>query len=234
MFCIKCGNRLSENMKFCDQCGAPVPVDPEKVEAKKENLKEFKPPIIDEDPMDLVPEEFEEKPSESEKVQEEIAEEIKEDLSLSRESQKEELFKEEKVEKVEIVETPKILDGPLDERVGAPEILDREEDKNPPKLEVHKDIIRPSEDLKEDPSQKQGVKEEKTYKKDFTYNKKENYSGEAGLSPVKIIALIFMIVTGLASIATILAFFGFFFSFIGGLLWWDLQIFYISYLVCPS
>lgn len=218
MFCIKCGNRLSENMKFCDQCGAPVPVDPDKVEAKKENLKEFKPPIIDEDPMDLVPEEFEEKPSESEKVQEEIAEEIKEDLSLSRESQKEELFKEEKVEKVEIVEAPEILDDPLDERVEAPEILDREEDKNPPKLEVHKEIIRPSEDLKEDLSQKQGVKEEKTYKEDFTYNKKENYSGEAGLSPVKIIALIFMIVTGLASIATILAFFGFFFSFIGGLL----------------
>lgn len=218
MFCIKCGNRLDENMKFCDQCGAPVPVDPDKVEAKKENLKEFKPPIIDEDPMDLVPEEFEEKPSESEKVQEEIAEEIKEDLSLSRELQKEELFKEEKVEKVEIVEAPKILDDPLDERVKAPEILDREEDKNPPKLEVHKEIIRPSEDLKEDPSQKQGVKEEKTYKEDFTYNKKENYSREAGLSPVKIIALVFMIVTGLASIATVLSFFGFFFSFIGGLL----------------
>lgn len=218
MFCIKCGNRLSENMKFCDQCGAPVPVDPDKVEAKKENLKEFKPPIIDEDPMDLVPEEFEEKPSESEKVQEEIAEDIKEDLSLSRESQKEELFKEEKVEKVEIVEAPKILDDPLDERVEVPEILDREEDKNPPKLEVHKEIIRPSEDLKEDPLQKQRVKEEKTYREDFTYNKKENYSGEAGLSHVKIIALIFMIVTGLASIATILSLFGFFFSFIGGLL----------------
>lgn len=218
MFCIKCGNRLSENMKFCDQCGAPVPVDSDKVEAKKENLKEFKPPIIDEDSMDLVPEEFEEKPSESEKVQEEIAEDIKEDLSLSRESQKEELFKEEKVEKVEIVEAPKILDDPLDERVEAPEILDREEDKNPPKLEVHKEIIRPSEDLKEDTSQKQRVKEEKTYREDFTYSKKENYSGEAGLSPVKIIALIFMIVTGIASVTTILAFFGFFFSFIGGLL----------------
>ena len=176
MFCIKCGNRLDENMKFCDQCGAPVPVDPGKLEAKKENLKEFKPPIIDEDPMDLVPEEFEEKPSESEKVKEEIAEEIKEDLSLSRESQKEDLFKEEKVEKVEIVEAPKILDAPLDETVKVPEILDREEDKNPPKLEVHKEIIRPREDLKEDPSQKQRVKEEKTYKEDFTYNKKETYS----------------------------------------------------------
>ena len=185
MFCIKCGNRLDEHMKFCDQCGAPVPVDPDKLEAKKENLKEFKPPIIDEDPMDLVPEEFEEKPSESEKVKEEIAEEIKEDLSLSRESQKEELFKEEKVEKVEIVEAPKILDAPLDETVKVPEILDREEDKNPPKLEVHKEIIRPSEDLKEDSSQKQRVKEEKTYKEDFTYNKKENYKPEAGLSPVK-------------------------------------------------
>lgn len=218
MFCIKCGNRLDENMKFCDQCGAPVPVDSDKLEAKKENLKEFKPPIINEDPMDLVPEEFEEKPSESEKVQEEIAEEIKEDSSLSRESQKEELFKEEKVEKVEIVEAPKILDDPLDDRVEAPEILDREEDKNPPKLEVHKEIIRPSEDLKKDPSQKQRVKEEKTYKEDFTYNKKENYSGEAGLSPVKIIALVFMIVTGIASVTTILAFFGFFFSFIGGIL----------------
>lgn len=218
MFCIKCGNRLDEHMRFCDQCGAPVPVDPDKLEAKKENLKEFKPPIIDEDPMDLVPEEFEEKPSESEKVKEEIAEEIKEDLSLSRESQKEDLFKEEKVEKVEIVEAPKILDAPLDETVKVPEILDREEDKNPPKLEVHKEIIRPSEDLKEDPSQKQRVKEEKTYKEDFTYNKKENYNGEAGLSPVKIIALVFMIVTGIASVTTILAFFGFFFSFIGGLL----------------
>ena len=205
-------------MKFCDQCGAPVPVDPDKLEAKKENLKEFKPPIIDEDPMDLVPEEFEEKPSESVKVKEEIAEEIKEDLSLSRESQKEDLFKEEKVEKVEIVEAPKILDDPLDNRVEAPEILDREEDKNTPKLEVHKEIIRPSEDLKEDPSQKQRVKEEKTYKEDFTYNKKENYKGEAGLSPVKIIALVFMIVTGIASVTTILAFFGFFFSFIGGIL----------------
>lgn len=215
MFCIKCGNKLDEHMKFCDQCGAPVPVDPDKLEAKKENLKEFKPPIIDEDPMDLVPEEFEEKPSESEKVKEEIAEEIKEDLSLSKESQKEDLFKEEKVE---IVEAPKILDDPLDERVEVPEILDRDEDKNPPKLEVHKEIIRPSEDLKEDPSQKQGVKEEKTYKEDFTYNKKENYSGEAGLSPVKIIALVFMIVTGIASVTTILAFFGFFFSFIGGIL----------------
>ncbi len=215
MFCIKCGNRLDEHMKFCDQCGAPVPVDPDKLEAKKENLKEFKPPIIDKDPMDLVPEEFEEKPSESEKVKEEIAEEIKEDLSLSKESQKEDLFKEEKVE---IVEAPKILDDPLDERVEVPEILDRDEDKNPPKLEVHKEIIRPSEDLKEDPSQKQGVKEEKTYKEDFTYNKKENYKPEAGLSPVKIIALVFMIVTGLASVTTILAFFGFFFSFIGGLL----------------
>ena len=215
MFCIKCGNRLDEHMKFCDQCGAPVPVDPDKLEAKKENLKEFKPPIIDEDPMDLVPEEFEEKPSESEKVKEEIAEEIKEDLSLSKESQKEDLFKEEKVE---IVEAPKILDDPLDERVKVPEILDRDEDKNPPKLEVHKEIIRPSEDLKEDSSQKQRVKEEKTYKEDFTYNKKENYKPEAGLSPVKIIALVFMIVTGIASVTTILAFFGFFFSFIGGLL----------------
>lgn len=159
MFCIKCGNRLGEHMKFCDQCGAPVPVDSDEVEVKKENLKDFKAPIIDKDPMDLVPEEFEEKPSESEKVKEEIAEEIKEGLNLSRESQKEDLFKEEKVEKVE---APKILDEPLDER--------------------------------------------------------ENYSGEAGLSPVKIIALVFMIVTGIASIATILAFFGFFFSFIGGLL----------------
>lgn len=215
MFCIKCGNRLDENMKFCDQCGAPVPVDPDKLEAKKENLKEFKPPIIDEDPMDLVPEEFEEKPSESEKVKEEIAEEIKEDLSLSKESQKEDLFKEEKVE---IVEAPKILDDPLDERVKVPEILDRDEDKNPPKLEVHKEIIRPSEDLKENSSQKQRVKEEKTYKEDFTYNKKENYKPEAGLSPVKIIALVFMIVTGIASVTTILAFFGFFFSFIGGIL----------------
>ncbi len=215
MFCIKCGNRLDEHMKFCDQCGAPVPVDPDKLEAKKENLKEFKPPIIDEDPMDLVPEEFEEKPSESEKVKEEIAEEIKEDLSLSKESQKEDLFKEEKVE---IVEAPKILDDPLDERVKVPEILDRDEDKNPPKLEVHKEIIRPSEDLKENSSQKQRVKEEKPYKEDFTYNKKENYNGEAGLSPVKIIALVFMIVTGIASVTTILAFFGFFFSFIGGLL----------------
>lgn len=218
MFCIKCGNRLDEHMKFCDQCGAPVPVDPDKLEAKKENLKEFKPPIIDEDPMDLVPEEFEEKPSESEKVKEEIAEEIKEDLSLSKESQKEDLFKEEKVEKVEIVEAPKILDDPLDETVKVPEILDREEDKNPPKLEVHKEIIRPSEDLKEDSSQKQRVKEEKTYKEDFTYNKKENYKPEAGLSPVKIIALVFMIVTGIASVTTILAFFGFLFSFIGGIL----------------
>ncbi len=218
MFCIKCGNRLDENMKFCDQCGAPVPVDSDKLEAKKENLKEFKPPIINEDPMDLVPEEFEEKPSESEKVKEEIAEEIKEDSSLSKESQKEDLFKEEKVEKVEIVEAPKILDDPLDERVEVPEILDREEDKNPPKLEVHKEIIKPRDDLKEDPSQKQKVKEEKTYKKDFTYNKKENYKGEAGLSPVKIIALVFMIVTGIASVTTILAFFGFFFSFIGGIL----------------
>lgn len=215
MFCIKCGNRLDEHMKFCDQCGAPVPVDPDKLEAKKENLKEFKPPIIDKDPMDLVPEEFEEKPSESVKVKEEIAEEIKEDLSLSKESQKEDLFKEEKVE---IVEAPKILDDPLDNRVEAPEILDREEDKNTPKLEVHKEIIRPSEDLKEDPSQKQRVKEEKPYKEDFTYNKKENYNGEAGLSPVKIIALVFMIVTGIASVTTILAFFGFFFSFIGGIL----------------
>lgn len=218
MFCIKCGNRLDEHMKFCDQCGAPVPVDPDKLEAKKENLKEFKPPIIDEDPMDLVPEEFEEKPSESEKVKEEIAEEIKEDSSLSKESQKEDLFKEEKIEKVEIVEAPKILDDPLDERVEAPEILDREEDKNPPKLEVHKEIIKPRDDLKEDPSQKQKVKEEKTYKEDFTYNKKENYKPEAGLSPVKIIALVFMIVTGIASVTTILAFFGFFFSFIGGIL----------------
>lgn len=218
MFCIKCGNRLDENMKFCDQCGAPVPVDSDKLEAKKENLKEFKPPIIDEDPMDLVPEEFEEKPSESEKVKEEIAEEIKEDLSLSKESQKEDLFKEEKVEKVEIVEAPKILDDPLDETVKIPEILDREEDKNPPKLEVHKEIIKPRDDLKEDPSQKQRVKEEKTYKEDFTYNKKENYKVEAGLSPVKIIALVFMIVTGIASVTTILAFFGFFFSFIGGIL----------------
>ena len=218
MFCIKCGNRLDEHMKFCDQCGAPVPVDPDKLEAKKENLKEFKPPIIDDDPMDLVPEEFEEKPSESVKVKEEIAEEIEEDLSLSKESQKEDLFKEENVEKVEIVEAPKILDDPLDERVEVPEILDREEDKNPPKLEVHKEIIRPREDLKEDPSQKQRVKEEKTYKEDFTYNKNENYKPEAGLSPVKIIALVFMIVTGIASVTTILAFFGFFFSFIGGIL----------------
>ena len=218
MFCIKCGNRLGEHMKFCDQCGAPAPVDPDKLETKKENLKEFKAPIIDEDPMDLVPDEFEEKPSDNEKVQEEIAEEIKEDLSLSRESQKEELFKEEKVEKVEIVEAPKILDAPLDETVKVPEILDREEDKNPPKLEVHKEIIRPSEDLKEDSSQKQRVKEEKTYKEDFTYNKKENYKPETGLSPVKIIALVFMIVTGIASVTTILAFFGFLFSFIGGIL----------------
>lgn len=221
MFCIKCGNRLGEHMKFCDQCGAPVPVDSDEVEAKKENLKDFKPPIINEDPMDLVPEEFEEKPSESEKVKEEIAEEIKEDLNLSRESQKENLFKEEKVEKVEIVEiveAPKILDEPLDERVKAPEILDIEEDKATPKLEVHKEIIRPEKDLKENSSQGQKVNEEKTYKEDSSYDKRENYNGETSLSPVKIMALVFMIVTGIASIATVLAFFGFFFSFIGGLL----------------
>lgn len=168
--------------------------------------------------MDLVPEEFEEKPSESEKVKEEIAEEIKEDLNLSRESQKEDLFKEEKVEKVEIVEAPKILDEPLDERVKAPEILDREEGKATPKLEVHKEIIRPEKDLKENSSQGQKVNEEKTYKEDSSYDKRENYNGETSLSPVKIIALVFMIVTGIASMATVLAFFGFFFSFIGGLL----------------
>ena len=26
-FCIKCGNQLSENSKFCDNCGTPVEED---------------------------------------------------------------------------------------------------------------------------------------------------------------------------------------------------------------
>lgn len=218
MYCIKCGNKLGDHMKFCDQCGAPVPVDPDKLESKKEDLKEFKAPIIDKDPMDLVPEEFEEKPSESELVKEEIVEEIKEDLRASKNSEKEEFFKDEKIEKIEEVEPPKIIDEPLDNTVEVPEILEAEDHKETLRLEVHEEIINPREDLREDFSKEQKTIEEKTFKDQPTYRQNENYPKEASLGPVKIVAGLAMVLTGIASISAVLSFFEFFFSFIGGIL----------------
>lgn len=220
MYCIKCGNKLGNHMKFCDQCGAPVPVDPDKLESKKEDLKEFKAPIIDKDPMDLVPEEFEEKPSESEAVKEEIVEEIKEDLRVSKNSEKEELFKDEKVEKVEkidLIEPPKIIDEPLDKTVEVPKILETDDDRETLKLEVHEEILNPRDDLRKDISQEQKIREEKTFKDQPTYRQSENYPKEASLSPVKIVAGLAMVLAGFASISAVLSFFEFFFSFIGGI-----------------
>lgn len=80
MYCIKCGNKLTEDMNFCDHCGSPVPKSP--------SVEEFKAPIIEEDPMDLVPDEFDKKPSESKdlnKKEEKIfEEEIKEETEFPK------------------------------------------------------------------------------------------------------------------------------------------------------
>lgn len=74
MYCIKCGNKLNDNMKFCDQCGAPVPKRP------KPN-DDFKAPIIVNDPMDNVPDEFDNPPSKEEVVKKEIEREVEDSIN---------------------------------------------------------------------------------------------------------------------------------------------------------
>ena len=206
MYCIKCGNKLTEDMNFCDHCGSPVPKSP--------SVEEFKAPIIEEDPMDLVPDEFDKKPSESK------------DLNKKEEK----IFAEEiKEEKVEIVEPPEIIE-PLEEveSVEVPEIIESSKEETEfPKLEVHKDIVIPEEkskdleEKKEDVISKAEKKEE--FKDRYFYQENrddKNYStsqvkqipGKA----VNVVAIISMVVIGLCSLGAIINLIqGFFYIFVG-------------------
>lgn len=209
MYCIKCGNKLTEDMNFCDHCGSPVPKSP--------SVEEFKAPIIEEDPMDLVPDEFDKKPSESK------------DLNKKEEK----IFAEEiKEEKVEIVEPPEIIE-PLEEveSVEVPEIIESsKEETDFPKLEVHKDIVIPEEkskdleEKKEDVISKAEKKEE--FKDRYFYQENrddKNYStsqvkqipGKA----VNVVAIISMVVIGLCSLGAIINLIQGFFYIFGGVLY---------------
>lgn len=209
MYCIKCGNKLTEDMNFCDHCGSPVPKSP--------SVEEFKAPIIEEDPMDLVPDEFDKKPSESK------------DLNKKEEK----IFEEEiKEEKVEIVEPPEIIE-PLEEveSVEVPEIIESSKEETEfPKLEVHKDIVIPEEkskdleEKKEDVISKAEKKEE--FKDRYFYQENrddKNYStsqvkqipGKA----VNVVAVISMVVMGLCSLVAIINLIQGFFYIFGGVLY---------------
>lgn len=206
MYCIKCGNKLTEDMNFCDHCGSPVPKSP--------SVEEFKAPIIEEDPMDLVPDEFDKKPSESK------------DLNKKEEK----IFEEEiKDEKVEIVEPPEIIE-PLEEveSVEVPEIIkSSKEETEFPKLEVHKDIVIPEEkskdleEKKEDVISKAEKKEE--FKDRYFYQENrddKNYSTsqlkQIPGKTVNVVAVISMVVMGLCSIGAIINLIqGFFYIFVG-------------------
>lgn len=209
MYCIKCGNKLTEDMNFCDHCGSPVPKSP--------SVEEFKAPIIEDDPMDLVPDEFDKKPSESKDL-------IKKE---------EKIFEEEiKEEKVEIVEPPEIIE-PLEEveSVEVPEIIESSKEETEfPKLEVHKDIVIPEEkskdleEKKEDVISKAEKKEE--FKDRYFYQENrddKNYStsqvkqipGKA----VNVVAIISMVVIGLCSLVAIINLIQGFFYIFGGVLY---------------
>ena len=209
MYCIKCGNKLTEDMNFCDHCGSPVPKSP--------SVEEFKAPIIEEDPMDLVPDEFDKKPSESK------------DLNKKEEK----IFAQEiKEEKVEIVEPPEIIE-PLEEveSVEVPEIIESSKEETEfPKLEVHKDIVIPEEkskdleEKKEDVISKAEKKEE--FKDRYFYQENrddKNYStsqvkqipGKA----VNVVAIISMVVIGLCSLGAIINLIQGFFYIFGGVLY---------------
>lgn len=209
MYCIKCGNKLTEDMNFCDHCGSPVPKSP--------SVEEFKAPIIEEDPMDFVPDEFDKKPSESK------------DLNKKEEK----IFAEEiKEEKVEIVEPPEIIE-PLEEveSVEVPEIIESSKEETEfPKLEVHKDIVIPEEkskdleEKKEDVISKAEKKEE--FKDRYFYQENrddKNYStsqvkqipGKA----VNVVAIISMVVIGLCSLGAIINLIQGFFYIFGGVLY---------------
>ena len=209
MYCIKCGNKLTEDMNFCDHCGSPVPKSP--------SVEEFKAPIIEEVPMDLVPDEFDKKPSESK------------DLNKKEEK----IFAEEiKEEKVEIVEPPEIIE-PLEEveSVEVPEIIESSKEETEfPKLEVHKDIVIPEEkskdleEKKEDVISKAEKKEE--FKDRYFYQENrddKNYStsqvkqipGKA----VNVVAIISMVVIGLCSLGAIINLIQGFFYIFGGVLY---------------
>lgn len=212
MYCIKCGNKLTEDMNFCDHCGSPVPKSP--------SVEEFKAPIIEEDPMDLVPDEFDKKPSESK------------DLNKKEEKIFEEEIKEEKEGKVEIVEPPEIIE-PLEEveSVEVPEIIESSKEETEfPKLEVHKDIVIPEEkskdleEKKEDVMSKAEKKEE--FKDRYFYQENrddKNYStsqvkqipGKA----VNVVAIISMVVIGLCSLGAIINLIQGFFYIFGGVLY---------------
>lgn len=209
MYCIKCGNKLTEDMNFCDHCGSPVPKSP--------SVEEFKAPIIEEDPMDLVPDEFDKKPSESK------------DLNKKEEK----IFEEEiKDEKVEIVEPPEIIE-PLEEveSVEVPEIIkSSKEETEFPKLEVHKDIVIPEEkskdleEKKEDVISKAEKKEE--FKDRYFYQENrddKNYSTsqlkQIPGKTVNVVAVISMVVMGLCSIGAIINLIQGFFYIFGGVLY---------------
>lgn len=209
MYCIKCGNKLTEDMNFCDHCGNPVPKNP--------SVEEFKAPIIEEDPMDLVPDEFDKKPSESK------------DLNKKEEK----IFAEEiKEEKVEIVEPPEIIE-PLEEveSVEVPEIIEiSKEETEFPKLEVHKDIVIPEEkskdleEKKEDVISKAEKKEE--FKDRYFYQEnrddKNNSTSQVKQIPgkaVNVVAVISMVVMGLCSLGAIINLIQGFFYIFGGVLY---------------
>lgn len=209
MYCIKCGNKLTEDMNFCDHCGSPVPKSP--------SVEEFKAPIIEEDPMDLVPDEFDKKPSESK------------DLNKKEEK----IFEEEiKEEKVEIVEPPEIID-PLEEveSVEVPEIIESSKEETEfPKLEVHKDIVIPEEkskdleEKKEDVISKAEKKEE--FKDRYFYQENrddKNYSSsqvkQIPGKAVNVVAIISMVVIGLCSLGAIINLIQGFFYIFGGVLY---------------
>lgn len=209
MYCIKCGNKLTEDMNFCDHCGSPVPKSP--------SVEEFKAPIIEEDPMDLVPDEFDKKPSESKDL-------IKKE---------EKIFEEEiKEEKVEIVEPPEIIE-PLEEveSVEVPEIIESSKEETEfPKLEVHKDIVIPEEkskdleEKKEDVISKAEKKEE--FKDRYFYQENrddKNYStSQVKQIPgkdVNVVAIISMVVIGLCSLGAIINLIQGFFYIFGGVLY---------------
>lgn len=209
MYCIKCGNKLTEDMNFCDHCGSPVPKSP--------SVEEFKAPIIEEDPMDLVPDEFDKKPSESKDL-------IKKE---------EKIFEEEiKEEKVEIVEPPEIIE-PLEEVeiVEVPEIIESSKEETEfPKLEVHKDIVIPEEkskdleEKKEDIMSKAEKKEE--FKDRYFYQENrddKNYSTsqvkQIPEKAVNVVAIISMVVIGLCSLGAIINLIQGFFYIFGGVLY---------------
>ncbi|MBU5668712.1 zinc ribbon domain-containing protein [Peptoniphilus sp. MSJ-1] len=205
MFCIKCGNKLNENMKFCDQCGAPVPV-------RKSSNEHF---TVDKTS----------KVAEKEIISDPITETKEEEITPSKIL--EDLDHEEAIE---IPEAQKISE--TYEIKKESEIIKTEEKTEEfPKLELHEEIIEENhfENIEEETPKEKNYSHDKSFEEPIKDSKEEyfyesnrenkNYeynSNSQSLSAVNIVAVVGMVLMGLLTIRTALVFISSFLWIIGG------------------